>query len=52
MRVRAIKRGFYGQLRHVGDEFDCPKEMLGLWMEVLKVPDPVPLKKGRPKKIK
>lgn len=55
MRVRATQRGFYGQLRQAGDEFDCPEEMLGLWMEVIEPapePAPEPVKRGRPKKSK
>ena len=52
MRVRATQRGFYGQLRQIGDEFDCPKDQLGSWMQVIE-PEPEPAKsRGRPKKAK
>lgn len=38
MKVRAIKRGFFGgQYRRPGDEFDCPSEAFSSkWMEKLK----------------
>lgn len=34
LRVRATRRGFFGQTREVGDEFEiASKEQLGSWME-------------------
>jgi hypothetical protein len=37
MKVEAIKKGFYGKLRRVGDEFEISKkEDLGSWMEEIK----------------
>ncbi|MDH1660775.1 hypothetical protein N5E02_05020 [Stenotrophomonas sp. GD03777] len=34
LRVRATRRGFFGQTREAGDEFEiASKEQLGSWME-------------------
>jgi len=34
LRVRATQRGYFGQERAVGDEFEiASKEQLGSWME-------------------
>lgn len=36
MKVRALKVGFFGQRRRVGDVFEVQtREQLGKWMEVL-----------------
>ena len=42
IRVRAIRRGYYGKLREVGDEFTIPQraQHLARWMEVLEEPAP------------
>lgn len=47
MRVRAIKRGFFGgEYRRPGDEFDCPSNAFSkVWMEKLVKGKPKPLKK-------
>jgi len=38
MKVKAVKVGFYGKLRKVGEEFHIEsKEALGSWMEQLEV---------------
>ena len=54
MRAHATQRGFYSQLRPIGDEFDCPEDQLGSWMQVIEpVPEPESKKgRGRPKKAK
>jgi hypothetical protein len=41
MKVRAIKRGFFGgQYRRVGDEFDCPPEEVSpIWMRKIQEGD-------------
>ena len=49
MKVKAIKLGFLDKLRHPGDEFECNKDQLGSWMEVLEEEKP---KKTRRKKSK
>jgi hypothetical protein len=37
MKVKATKKGFYGKLRRVGDEFKISKkEDLGSWMKEIK----------------
>ena len=38
MKVRAIKRGFFGGIyRTPGDEFDCPAEAVSInWMQEIK----------------
>ena len=37
MKVKAIKKGFYGKLRRVGDQFEIRNEKeLGSWMEKIK----------------
>lgn len=47
MKVRAVKRGFFGgQYRRPGDEFDCPSESFSeAWMEKLKKGKVKPLPK-------
>jgi hypothetical protein len=45
MRVRAIKRGFFGgEYRRPGDKFDCPSDAFSSnWMEKLTKGKPKPL---------
>lgn len=38
MKVRAIKTGFYGALREVGDVFDVPDDLAASWFEALEQP--------------
>jgi len=39
MKVKAIKAGFYGELRKKNEEFAISsKKDLGSWMEVIKTP--------------
>lgn len=47
MKVRAIKRGFFGGVyRQPGAKFDCPSEAFSeVWMEKLKKGRPTPIKK-------
>jgi len=48
MKVRALKRGFYGgEYRRPGDEFECDKDEVGSWMEKLSKGKKKPLEKPK-----
>lgn len=36
MKVIALKQGYFGKLRHPGDEFEVPEGAKGSWFEPVK----------------
>ena len=49
MRVVALERGYHGQLREPGDEFDVPEGAKGRWFKAIEpasVERPVPATEG------
>ena len=51
MLVKSTERGYFGQLREIGDEFEVPSGASASWFKPVKTePEPEPAKRGRPAK--
>lgn len=56
MLVRAIERGYHGQIREKGDEFEVPDTLKGRWFVPVEAEKPAaetedaPARRGRPPK--
>lgn len=48
MKVVAIKPGFFGKLRQVGDEFEVPKGEKATWFAEVKAEKPTKAEKEQP----
>ena len=49
MLVKSTERGYFGQLREIGDEFEVPEGASASWFTPVKT-EPEPAKRGRPAK--